>query len=168
MSFYIEECVRRPQCAPLAGAAPTSRRGSLLRITPKRQCPGLSLRRWLSERRTWPFPFQSAKMLEKTLARAGKELYPVPSHLVCLPSLPPQSTKKEAVKRKTEALLLMQILRIFSKHYFCPPFDIPQLRCWNLALMRQHNFLPNSLSHHNTKVTVYKLDPREMTQVHEQ
>lgn len=38
--------------------------------------------------------------------------------------------------------------------------------CCNLTLMRQHDFfLPNSLSHHNTKVLVCRLDPREMTQL---
>lgn len=31
--------------------------------------------------------------------------------------------------------------------------------------MRQHDFLPDPLSHHNTKVLVCRLDPHEMTQL---
>lgn len=65
-------------------------------------------------------------------------------------------------KLQREELKLLSWCKSYasSPNAFCPSCSS--------ALMRHHDFLPNSLPHHNTKVPVYRLDPHEMTQHHNQ
>lgn len=98
--FYIEECAGRPQPASLLpGAASISRRGSLWGSPPRNSPHNFLGSLWggdsLADRRTLPSPFPLAKLLERTLERPGKELDPVSSNLVCLPSLLPEPTRRK-------------------------------------------------------------------------
>lgn len=117
----------------------------------------------LAERRTLPLPFPLAKILERILARPGKDLDPV-SSLVSLQTLLSEATKGSCEGKNWSSppvsnfAHLLQMLLLLTSIYY-------PAECWNLTLMRQHDFLPNSLSHHNTKVLVCRLDPREMTQL---
>lgn len=167
--FYIEECAGRPQPASLLpGAASISRRGSLWGSPPHNSPHNFLGSLWggdsLADRRTLPSPFPLAKLLERTLERPGKELDPVSSNLVCLPSLLPEPTKGSCEGKKWSSppdLNLVHLLQML----LLPTTLYSPAECWNLTLMRQHDFLPNSLSHHNTKVLVCRLDPREVTQL---